>query len=73
MIARGPTDRIVFGTDWPWYHQAIGLAKVLLATEGKEQVRQQILYGNAARLLGLDARPNQYATERPASTLAPTR
>lgn len=58
MIARGPTDRIVFGTDWPWYHQAIGLAKVLLATEGHEQVRQQILYGNAARLLGLDARAN---------------
>jgi uncharacterized protein len=59
MIERGPTDRIVFGTDWPWYHQAIGLAKVFLATEGKEDVRQRILYGNAARLLGLPARPMQ--------------
>lgn len=56
MIARGPTDRIVFGTDWPWYHQAIGLAKVFMATEGNEEVRRKILYGNAARLLGLDAR-----------------
>lgn len=53
MIENGPTDRIVFGTDWPWYHQGIGLAKVLLATEGKERIREQILYGNAARLLGL--------------------
>ncbi len=53
MIERGPTDRIVFGTDWPWYHQAIGLAKVYLATEGNERVRRQILWGNAARLLGL--------------------
>jgi predicted TIM-barrel fold metal-dependent hydrolase len=53
MIARGPVDRIVFGTDWPWYHQAIGLAKVYMATEGHEQIRQKILYDNAARLLGL--------------------
>jgi uncharacterized protein len=57
MIARGPTDRMVFGTDWPWYHQAIGLAKLLMATEGQYDVRHQILYGNAARLLGLPAVP----------------
>lgn len=56
MIERGPTDRILFGTDWPWYHQAIGLAKVYLATEGNERVRRQILFDNAARLLELDTR-----------------
>jgi hypothetical protein len=56
MIARGPIDRIVFGTDWPWYHQAIGLAKVFLATEGNEAARRKILYDNAVRLLGLEAR-----------------
>jgi len=54
MIERGPTDRILFGTDWPWYHQAIGLAKVYLATEGNERVRRQILFDNAAKLIGLD-------------------
>jgi predicted TIM-barrel fold metal-dependent hydrolase len=53
MIERGPTDRMVFGTDWPWYHQAIGLAKVFLATEGNERVRRAILFDNAARLLGI--------------------
>ena len=57
MIEHGPTDRIVFGTDWPWYHQAIGLAKLLIATEDKLDVRHRILYGNAARLLGLPAKP----------------
>lgn len=55
MIEKGPTDRILFGTDWPWYHQAIGLAKVFMATEGNERVRRQILWDNAARLLQLDA------------------
>ena len=30
-----------------------GLAKVYLATEGREEIRQKILYDNAARLLGL--------------------
>jgi predicted TIM-barrel fold metal-dependent hydrolase len=55
MLDRGPTDRILFGTDWPWYHQAIGLAKVYLATEGREDLRRKVLYDNAARLLGLGA------------------
>jgi predicted TIM-barrel fold metal-dependent hydrolase len=55
MIARGPIDRLLYGTDWPWYHQAIGLAKVFMATEGNERARRQILYDNAARLLGLPA------------------
>jgi predicted TIM-barrel fold metal-dependent hydrolase len=53
MIARGPVDRIVFGTDWPWYHQAIGLAKVFMASEGREDIRRKILFDNAAQLLGL--------------------
>ncbi len=52
----GPPDRIVFGTDWPFYHQATGLAKVLIATEHDLAARQAILHDNAARLLGL-ARP----------------
>jgi predicted TIM-barrel fold metal-dependent hydrolase len=53
MIERGPVERMVFGTDWPWYHQAIGLAKVYLATEGNERARRAILWDNAARLLGV--------------------
>jgi uncharacterized protein len=56
MIERGPVERMVFGTDWPWYHQAIGLAKVYLATEGNEHARRAILYDNAARLLQIESR-----------------
>jgi hypothetical protein len=37
------------------YHQAIGLAKVLMLTEGKRELRHEILFDNAARLLGFEA------------------
>ena len=43
--------RICFGSDWPFYHQGIGLAKVLIATEGRDDVRRMVLHDNAARLL----------------------
>lgn len=56
LIERGPRDRIVFGTDWPFYHQATGLAKVFIATEGDPATRHAVLYGNLARLLGLKSR-----------------
>ncbi|HZU98775.1 MAG TPA: amidohydrolase family protein [Planctomycetota bacterium] len=54
ILDEGPLDRIVFGSDWPFYHQAIGLAKVLVATEGRPDVRRRVLHDNAARLLGLE-------------------
>lgn len=46
-------DRILFGSDWPWYHEGLTLSKVLIATEGKEELRRKILYENAKQLLGL--------------------
>ena len=46
-------ERVVFGSDWPFYHQAISLAKVLIATEGNALLREQVLRGNALRLLSL--------------------
>ncbi len=53
ILDEGPTDRVLFGSDWPFYHQATAMAKVLLATEGRDEVRRKVLYGNAARLLGI--------------------
>ncbi|MBI2393335.1 MAG: amidohydrolase family protein [Deltaproteobacteria bacterium] len=53
MVERADPDRVAFGSDWPFYHQAIPLAKVLIATEGKPALRQKILFANAARMLGL--------------------
>ncbi len=52
ILAEAPPERVLFGSDWPFYHQAIGLAKVFLASEDP-QVRQRALYGNAKRLFGL--------------------
>jgi uncharacterized protein len=56
ILDRGPHDRLVMGSDWPMYHQAIPLAKLLIVTEGDPALRRRILYDNAARLLGLPAR-----------------
>lgn len=51
------TDKILFGSDWPFYHQSLPLAKVLIATEGQEDLRRKVLFENAARLLGLPLAP----------------
>jgi predicted TIM-barrel fold metal-dependent hydrolase len=53
ILERADPERIVYGSDWPFYHQAIGIAKVIMATEGREQLRAQVLHRNAATLLGL--------------------
>jgi predicted TIM-barrel fold metal-dependent hydrolase len=58
MIRRTGGERLLFGTDWPWYHLAASLAKVLIVTEdpGRHPIREAILRTNADRLLG---RPGQ--------------
>ncbi len=47
----GP-DRLLFGSDWPFYPQALPLAKVLLTTEDYPEARHKILKENARKLLG---------------------
>ncbi len=53
ILEHGPTERLMPGSDWPFYHQTLHLAKLLLATEGDEPLRQKVLWDNAARLFGL--------------------
>lgn len=53
LVAESDTTRVVHGSDWPFYHPAISVSKVLIATEGKPDVRHAFLWGNAARLLRL--------------------
>jgi predicted TIM-barrel fold metal-dependent hydrolase len=48
-----PADRLLYGTDWPFYHQALTLARVLIATEDAPDLRRAILHDNAAALLDL--------------------
>jgi len=54
MIQRTGGERMLFGTDWPFYHLAATLAKVLIVTGDSErgEIRHAILRGNAERLLG---------------------
>jgi len=53
VIDTVPHDRILYGTDWPFYHQSLTLARVLIATDDRPELRRAILHDNAARLLKL--------------------
>lgn len=44
-------DRLLYGTDWPVYPQAISMAKVLIATEDSESARIKLLRDNGQKLL----------------------
>jgi len=51
MIEILGNDKILFGTDWPFYPLILPLAKVLVATETDRESRDLILSGNAFRLI----------------------
>jgi predicted TIM-barrel fold metal-dependent hydrolase len=51
LIEAAGEDRVLFGSDWPFYHLGSSLAKVLIVTEGNPALRHAILRGNAERLL----------------------
>lgn len=53
ILEEANPDRLLYGTDWPFYHQAIALAKVLMATENDPNLRSKVLFENAARLFGI--------------------
>jgi len=48
------SDRLLFGTDWPFWNQALALQAVHQATKFDHRVKQCILYENAERLLRID-------------------
>lgn len=56
MVRRADPDRVVHGSDWPFYHPAISISKILIATEGNEELRHKMLWSNAAALLGIDGK-----------------
>ncbi|MBI5515829.1 MAG: amidohydrolase family protein [Deltaproteobacteria bacterium] len=51
VLAEADPDRVVFGSDWPFYHPVLPLAKVLLLTAERPDLRRKVLHDNAARLL----------------------
>jgi hypothetical protein len=50
LVQEAPPERVLFGSDWPFYSQAMSIAKALIATEGDLQARRRLLHDNAARL-----------------------
>ncbi|MBM3275646.1 MAG: hypothetical protein FJZ00_10865 [Candidatus Sericytochromatia bacterium] len=40
IVTEVDADRIVYGFDWLLYHQAIALAKVLVVTRGRPEMRR---------------------------------
>ena len=52
LIAQVGAHRLLFGSDWPFYHLGASLAKVLIVTEGNPEARLSILHSNAEFLLG---------------------
>ncbi len=56
ILDRADPTRVVYGSDWPFYHQAIGIAKILMATEGREHLRANVFFANAAALLRIEGR-----------------
>lgn len=54
MVLEADPNRVVHGSDWPFYHPAISVAKVLMATHDRPEIRHKILWSNAARLLRID-------------------
>lgn len=57
LIEELGANRLVFGSDWPFYHLAATLAKVLIVTEGRPEVRAAILTDNAQKLLAMTGVP----------------
>ena len=51
LIDKVGSNRLLFGSDWPFYHLGASLAKVLIVTEGHPEERFAILSGNAEMLL----------------------
>lgn len=53
MIREIGPERLMFGSDWPFFPVATLLARLLLATEGNEKTRKMIFSENAGRFWGL--------------------
>lgn len=59
------SERLLYGSDWPFYPQAVALAKILLVTDHLPEARVRILGANARRLLGGEAVDVQSSTACP--------
>ncbi len=54
IFKRCSSEKVMHGSDWPFYHQAVSVAKVLIASEGNGELRQRVLHDNAQRVFQLN-------------------
>ncbi len=54
IIGKADTDRVLYGSDWAFYPMGVTIARTLIATEGKPDVRRKIMRDNAARLFKIN-------------------
>ena len=53
ILQRYNTEKVMFGSDWPFYPLSVAIARSLVATESCPNVREKFFAGNAKRLFGL--------------------
>lgn len=53
IVKRADHDRILYGSDWPFYPMAVTLARTLVALEDFPQAREKVMHDNMERLLKL--------------------
>lgn len=51
LLDEYPHEKIVYGSDWPFYPLAVSLARFLVATAGREELRPGILRDNFTQLM----------------------
>ena len=54
ILSSIPSERVMNGSDFPFYHLGISVLKLLEATEHDAALRRKVLWENAARLFGFE-------------------
>ncbi len=52
ILQTAPPERVMNGSDFPFYHQGTSILKLLEATEHDDALRRKVLWDNAAALFG---------------------
>jgi len=53
ILQRYDTEKVLFGSDWPFYPLSVAIARSLVATEPCPDLREKLFVGNAKRLFEL--------------------
>jgi predicted TIM-barrel fold metal-dependent hydrolase len=54
LLEQYPHEKLIYGTDWPFYPLVVSLARFMVATAGREEIRPAILRDNFTQLLNMN-------------------